>query len=152
MKKLGLLTAGALVLIGVSPSLIALGGQEDCVGSASVSPDNKPANGPKLAFIPFGYVTVNLNESRLTRYLRVKLVLVVNSEQEKEITDVVEKNKPVLKNWLIQRVSDLTLEEVRGAQAINRLRREIAEQFNARLFQDRSEKIREVLFEELLVQ
>ncbi len=38
--------------------------------------------GSKLAFITFGDVVVNLAEERLTRFLRVKLILVVDSARK----------------------------------------------------------------------
>jgi flagellar protein FliL len=106
----------------------------------------------KPAFVPVGDVIVNLQEERLTRYLRVKLILVVDSSQEKEIGELFLKNKAILKNWLISHLSDKSLAEVSGATGVNRLRREIQDQFNAFLFPDGSEKIRDVLFEEFVVQ
>lgn len=108
--------------------------------------------GNKPAFIPVGDVVVNLSEERLTRYLRVKLILVVDTSQEKAITELFTKNKAILKNWLISHLSDKSLSEVSGATGVNRLRREIQDQFNALLFPDGSEKIHDVLFEEFVVQ
>ncbi len=78
------------------------------------SGQGKLAADPKNAFVPFGEVVVNLNEARLTRYLRVKLILVVDIQQEKPITELVQKNKPILKNWLLTYLSDQSLKEVRG--------------------------------------
>ncbi len=49
-------------------------------------------------------------------------------------------------------MSDKGLQEVSGAGGVNRLRREIQDQFNALLYQDGSDKIRDVLFEEFVVQ
>ena len=97
-------------------------------------------------------MVVNLNEARLTRYLRVKLILVVDIQQEKPIAELVQKNKPILKNWLLTYLSDRSMEEVKGAPGINRLRREIQDQFNSMLFPDGSGQIRDVLFEEFVVQ
>jgi flagellar FliL protein len=114
--------------------------------------DADSKDGKKPGFVPFGDVVVNLAEERLTRYLRVKLILVVDASQEKAITELVTKNKAILKNWLISHMSDKSLAEVSGATGVNRLRREIQDQFNALLFPDGSEKIRDVLFEEFVVQ
>jgi flagellar protein FliL len=108
--------------------------------------------GAKRAYLAFGDVVVNLNEDRLTRYLRVKLLLVVDAHDEKEMTDLIQKNKPLLKNWLISHLSDKSLLEVSGAPGVNKLRREVWHEFNKELFPDGSEKILDIFFEEFVVQ
>lgn len=109
-------------------------------------------SGNEQAFVPFGEVVVNLAEERLTRYLRVNLTLLVEGANEPSVKEAVEKNKTILKNWLISYLSDKSLEEVRGAAGVNRSRREIQDHFNGLLFPNDSEKIRDVLFEEFTVQ
>lgn len=106
----------------------------------------------KQAFVPFGEVVVNLNEDRLTRYLKVKILLVCEVRDEKTMTDLISKRKPVLKNWLIGHLSDKSLQEVSGASGVNKLRREIWHQFNTELYSDGSEKILDIFFEEFVVQ
>jgi flagellar FliL protein len=106
----------------------------------------------KPAFVPFGDVVVNLAEERLTRYLRVKLVLVIDHTEEKELTEEVTKNKAILKNWLIGYLSDKSLKDVNGAANVNKLRREIQEQFNSLMGAGRVDKVHDVLFEEFVVQ
>ncbi len=106
----------------------------------------------KPAFVPFGDAVVNLSEERLTRYLRVKLVLVVGQAEEKEMTEEVTKNKAILKNWLISYLSDKSLKDVNGTANVNRLRREIQEQFNSLLGAGKVDKVHDVLFEEFVVQ
>ena len=102
--------------------------------------------------MPFGEVVVNVNEERQTRYLRVKLILVSDAAQEKPVTELIQKKKAILRNWLISYLSDKSLKEVSGATGVNRLRREIQDQFNNQMFPDGSEKIRDVLFEEFVIQ
>jgi len=133
---------GAALPYGLAVAGVGLPG----LGGGEVKPDHKSA------FVPVGDVVVNLSEERLTRYLRVKLILVVDGSQEKAVKELFDKNKAILKNWLISHLSDKTLAEVSGASGVNRLRREIQDQFNATLFPDGSEKIRDVLFEEFVVQ
>ena len=134
---------GAAMPYGLAVAGVSLPG----LGAAKdTNADNKPA------FVPVGDVVVNLSEERLTRYLRVKLILAVDESQEKVVKDLFDKNKAILKNWLIGHLSDKTLAEVSGASGVNRLRREIQDQFNAILFPDGSEKIHDVLFEGLVVQ
>lgn len=147
------------MILGVIALLATLGGAALPYGLA-VAGVNLPGLGAakeakadnKPAFVPVGDVVVNLSEERLTRYLRVKLILAVDQSQEKTVKDLFDQNKAILKNWLISHLSDKTLAEVSGASGVNRLRREIQDQFNAILFPDGSEKIHDVLFEEFVVQ
>ena len=114
--------------------------------------EEKLQQGPKLAFIPFDSAVVNVNEANLARFLRVKLIFVVDEAQEIQITELIQKNKAILKNWLIGHLSDKNMLDVTGAAGIHRTRREILDQFNTLLFPDGSEKIRDILFEEFNVQ
>jgi flagellar FliL protein len=100
------------------------------------------------AFVPFGEVVVNPNEERFPRFLRVKLTLLVDPAHEKQVSEGVGKQKPILKNWLISYLSDKSMKDMTGGAGINRARREIQDQFNTLLFPDGSEKIRDVLVEE----
>ncbi len=88
----------------------------------------------------------------LTRYLKVKLLLVVAARDEKSMTELIGKKKPALKNWLIGHLSDKSLQEVSGASGVNKLRREIWHEFNKELFPDGSEKVLDIFFEEFVVQ
>ena len=150
---LNLLLMGGISLIagaaGFTAPLLMGHGAFSLGGSSEGTTD---PNGGKTAIISFGEVTVNINEDRLTRYLRVKIMLVVDAAQEKMVDGLVQREKVVLKNWVISHLSDKSLEEVKGASGINRLRREIQDQFNSVLFPDGSEKIRDVLFDEFVVQ
>jgi flagellar protein FliL len=106
----------------------------------------------KTALLPFDTVVVNLGEERLTRYLRVKIILVVDHKEEKNIVDVLQNQKAFLKSWLISYLSDQSIQEVGRAAGVNRIRREVRDQFNAMLFSDGSEKIHDILFDEFQVQ
>jgi flagellar protein FliL len=150
MKYLLLLILVALLSAGAGFIAPMVMGGFHTQGTSSEAETVQP--GSKLAFVTFGDVVVNLAEERLTRFLRVKLILVVDVAQEKQATELIAKNKAILKNWLISHMSDKGLQEVSGAGGVNRLRREIQDQFNALLYQDGSDKIRDVLFEEFVVQ
>jgi flagellar basal body-associated protein FliL len=122
------------------------------VNGSSGEAEGKRHSAPNLAFVSFGEVTVNLAEERLTRYLRAKLVLVVEQKQEKAVTENMQKNKAILKNWLISHLRDKSIKEVSGAAGVNRLRREILEQFTTLLSPGDTEPLQDVLFEEFVVQ
>lgn len=109
-------------------------------------------------FLPFGEpgkdqsVVVNLDEGRMSRYLRVAITLQIPKSQEQTFKNQIEAKKIVLRNWLLSKISDLDLDDIRGAAGQNRLRREIREQFNAVLCPDGYDQIYDVLFEEFNVQ
>src|SRR5208282_5255328 len=65
-------------------------------GKVTSDHEDKPATGLKLGFIPFEQVVVNVNEQRLARFLRVKLIVVVDASEEKQITELILKNKAIL--------------------------------------------------------
>ncbi len=115
----------------------------------SPAPDRKAAT---EAYLSFGEVTVNLAEGRLSRYLRVKVVLVTTEEQARHLGELVEQRKAVLKSWLIAHLSDKSLRDVTGRVSINRVRREILEHFSGELGPDGTGLLRDVLFEEFVVQ
>jgi len=109
-------------------------------------------------FLPFGEpgkdqsVVVNLDEGRMSRYLRIAISLQIPKSQEEKFKKQIETKKIVLRNWLLSKISDLDLDDIRGAAGQNRLRREIREQFNAVLCPDGYDQIYDVLFEEFNVQ
>ena len=106
----------------------------------------------KQEAIPFGDVVVNLGEDRLNRFLRVKIMIAVNETDVKEVTELLTKQKAFLKSWLIGYLSDQPTQEVGRKVGVNRLRREIREQFNAMLYPNGEEPIVDILFDEFVVQ
>ena len=109
-------------------------------------------------FLPFGEpgkdqsVVVNLDEGRMSRYLRIAISLQIAKSQEETFKKLIDEKKILLRNWLLSKISDLNLDDIRGAAGQNRLRREIREQFNAVLCPDGYDQIYDVLFEEFNVQ
>jgi flagellar protein FliL len=106
----------------------------------------------KLEAIPFGDVVVNLGENQLNRFLRAKILVAVAEPDVKEVTELLTKQKAFLKSWLIGYLSDQTTQEVSRRVGVNRLRREIREEFNAKLFPNGEETIVDILFDEFVVQ
>ena len=88
----------------------------------------------------------------MTRFLRLDISLQIDEAQQLKIEEIHEKNKAVLRNWLLSHISDKAMDDIRGAAGQNRLRREIKEQFNAVLFPDGVDRIHDVLFQEFNVQ
>ncbi len=103
-------------------------------------------------FIEFGEVVVNLNESNLNRYLRVKISLLADSSHQSEINKLIEQNAAILRSWLLSYLADKGMNDIRGAPGQNRLRREILNHFNSVLYPNGNQRIRNILFEEFNIQ
>ncbi len=114
------------------------------------SEEKKPVDGP--CFIPFGRIVVNLNDPTLTRYLSIEVTLQAEGLDEDDVKSAIETRKPILQTWLTGHLADKSIEDVRGKVGINRLRREIQDNFNSLLFTDGRERIQDILFEEFHVQ
>lgn len=115
-------------------------------GTAKKAKDTMPV------LVPFDEVSVNLATVSQSRYLKVKIFLAVQAEDEKAVKEQVDKSKLHLRNWLITYLADRSMDDVRGTAGLNRIRREILEQFNAMLFPDGADKLVDVLFFDFLVQ
>lgn len=148
----GLLSAGAGSAV---PFLIPAQGETKTTEKGAVI---KSGQKVETVFVPFGdrgkdqNVVVNLNEGRMTRYLRVAITLEIPKSLELTFPKQLDAHKAQLRNWLLSEISDKDLDEIRGAAGQNRLRRAIHEHFNAVLFPSGYDRIHDVLFEEFNVQ
>lgn len=120
--------------------------------SEAPAPKKAEPQKSKLVAIPFDDVQVNLSDDRLNRFLRLKLLIAVEEPDTREVTELLTKQKPFLRSWLISHLSDQSSQEVSRRVGVNRLRREIRDQFNAMLFPAGEEKIADVLVDSFLVQ
>ncbi len=152
--KFGPVVVAVLVLVSAGlgfavPTLLS--------GKTEEKQDDEPAMDlpepvGKPGYVEFGEAVANLNDGRMTRYLRIKITLQTDEAQVAGIEALLKTHEAVLRNWLLSHISDKTMEDIRGAAGQNRLRREIQEQFNAVLFPDGIDRISDVLFEEFNVQ
>ena len=128
------------------------------VGAPSLFGKSKPEAKPKghgaakTAAVPFGEAVVNLADERSMRYLRVKIILEVDAEAEKTATEHLNKTKAPLKSWLISHLAGKSLLDVRGTVGVKRLQREILERFDEVLYPEGDGPLRNILFEEFVVQ
>ncbi|WP_168219068.1 flagellar basal body-associated FliL family protein [Limnoglobus roseus] len=108
---------------------------------------------PDSDTIPFGDVTVNLAEERMTGYLRVKITIEVDETAFKELSRLVEKNKAAMKSWAISHLSGKTVKDVGGTAGVERLKGEIQKQFGEILApKAKQNPVKAILFEEYLIQ
>jgi flagellar basal body-associated protein FliL len=143
-------TAGAATPMAVDvPALIGTKPKEE---GKEIKKKKKPGHEEHLATVPVGDVAVNLSEERMTRYLRVKVAVQVEAAMEKKVLEHVEKNKAALKSWMISHIAGKTLKDVSGTVGVNRLQREMLERFEDILYPHGESPLRNVLFEEYIVQ
>ena len=115
---------------------------------------NKTEAAPKSrnAALPFDDVVVNLGEEKLNRYLRAKLMIAVEESDAAEVTELLSKQKAFLKSWLICYLADQSSQEVTRRAGVNRIRREICDQFNWMLYPNGEGKVVDILFDMFVVQ
>jgi flagellar basal body-associated protein FliL len=119
-------------------------------GAHASAPEPEATLEPRQAqaLIPIDPVVVNVADGGYTRYLRVRISLVVDAGDAKAVKELVEKDEPFLQTWVPGYLQDRTMEQLRGIAGMNRVRRELRDQFNRRLFSDGPEKIKDVLLPE----
>lgn len=144
-----LLFAGAPGL--VIPFLLPENSPGGTIEASTLISVEVPSHGDTTT-IPFGAVTVNLDEGRMNRYLHLSIVVLIAKADEPAVTAALKQKTVELKNWLLSHLSDKTLDEIRGKAGQNMLRREIRREFNEILFSDRRDRVYDVLFEEFNVQ
>jgi len=150
MVVIVLTLAVAVICALVLASSVTGSGEKPDNGPGTSNIDDTP---PEYVFVPFGSIVVNLAEGRLTRYLKVTITMQVEEDAASEISTIIRDEKfAMFQNWLLTFLSDLQLEDVRGSGAINRIRREVLDGFNALLAQYSEHRIEAVLFEEFNVQ
>jgi len=150
------------VVLMVGAALSAAGGgylaARSAGGLSAVSGDGDGTLGAKgrfdkHEFVKFGTAVVNLAEGKLTRYVKLTIVLEVEKEDAEKVKKIMEGNtRSVFQHWLISYLSDLKLEDVKGAQSISRIRSNICEGFNKLLQKNHSATVENVLFREFSVQ
>jgi flagellar basal body-associated protein FliL len=114
--------------------------------------DKKEKGEPKTVVVPFSEVVVNLSEERMSRYLRVKIAVLVDAEHEAEMTEALTKHKAAVKSKIISHIAGKTLKDVSGTSGVTRMQRELLERFEDVLSPDGEGHVRGVLFEEYVVQ
>ncbi len=148
----GIGAAGA----GYAVAMLLRGGVQQARASDSpeVAPNPLAPVHPSEDYVYYKFeaITVNLNEPRLARYVRATLTLAIRLDNESEVVLMLDKKKPALKSWLTLYLSGCTLEDVRGPQNLNRIRREILDSLNELLWPEQKPMIEQIHFDEFAVQ
>ena len=152
-----LLPAGIVVLCAAagyfasSLNVPAQAGAEETEQTAR-EPDKSSRDDRELVHHDLEPIIINLNEPQVTRYLRVVFSLAIASEDSGAAISTIKKHTHDVNNWLIVYLSDLSLDDVRGAKNINRVRREIQDSLNDRLWPGARPLILKVSLKEWIIQ
>lgn len=106
-------------------------------------------------YVEFQPITTNLDERRLGRHIQVVPVLAIPAKNKKLVEQAkkdIEAKQKELANWLTVYFAGCTLDQVRGSGNLNRIQREIRQEFNDRLWRDKKPLIHHVLFKEFKIQ
>lgn len=150
---------GLILILGVSVIAVVGGAATPFITKfnfnyspkTSVSAAESGAN-EEVDYIDFPEITVNLNEARHARFLRIHFSLQVPASQKYKIEQDVIKKAPKFNNYIQVYLSDKTLEELSGSFGRNRVSRELRDYFNEVLFEDGIERVQDVLFNDFQVQ
>ena len=98
-------------------------------------------------------VLANLDEPGVTRYVRVTVSLELSPQMDQEKGKAfLDQRTMLLRDWLTTYFAGLSLEDVRGSRNLNRIKREVQEQFNTLLFPGTTPFVQQVFFKEFAVQ
>jgi flagellar FliL protein len=98
-------------------------------------------------------IVANLDEPGVTRYVRVCVTLEMSPEMEKEKGELfLEEKKMILRDWMTTYFAGLSLEDVRGTRNLEKIKRQIQDQFNEILFPNGKLYVQRILFREFAVQ
>jgi flagellar basal body-associated protein FliL len=97
-------------------------------------------------------IIANLDEPRLARYVRATLALSIRTPDYAAASAALDKNKVKIKDWVTRYLMGCKLDDVRGRENHNRIRKEIQASLNEQLWPQGRPLIAEVFFEEFNVQ
>lgn len=104
-------------------------------------------------FLAIDPIVANLDEGRLSRYIRVSAVLVVEDGEKQLALEALSQVNPKVKDWMYDLLSAKTLDDIRGQEGQRKLRIEIQTGINLQLKSaGYPEFAKAVLFDEINVQ
>ena len=116
--------------------------------SAAADATQAEPSEPEYAYLEVGPVSGNLNDPRMGRVFKVTLRVKARKDVFGRVERAIGDHEPELHDWLMGYFASCTMDEVVGGQNFNRIRREIREAFNARLWPDGKPLIDDVLFKD----
>ncbi|MFP3936914.1 MAG: flagellar basal body-associated protein FliL [Phycisphaerae bacterium] len=150
---------GLCVLVVVVASAAGYGvGQLVSTAPAAETPPQQtrevsaPGADEDYGYHDFETITVNFDEPRMARYVRATITFGIPQKHYNEAVATIKEHTPELRDWLTTYLSGCKLDDLRGPKNLNRIRRDIEDAFNRRLWPDSKPRIDNVLFKEFFVQ
>jgi flagellar basal body-associated protein FliL len=131
---------------------VEAGGAQDTEAATTQPAKASSEEDPDQTHYDLEPIIINLNEPQATRYLRVIFSLAINDDDYSTAEAAIIKKSYKINNYLLIYLSNLSLEEVRGAKNINRVRREVQDSLNDRLWPGEKPLIASVSLKEWIVQ
>ncbi len=139
--------------LGVGRIFAARGGVNSGSQADDGSSGRSGTNESKIWYRDLAPIVANLDEPGAMRYVRATLTLGISSQLSKEEgKSLLEKNEPVLNDWLSIYLASLSVADVQGDRNQRVIQSQIRDAFNQELFGDGEPKIERVLFKEFAIQ
>jgi len=98
-------------------------------------------------------VVANLDEPGVTRYVRICITLEISPEMDpSKGQSYIGERKLILRDWLTTYFAGLSLEDVRGTRNLEKIKRQVQDEFNDILFPNGRPYVKRILFKEFAVQ
>ena len=128
------------------------GDQSDTPAADEPKKDKPATDDVDRSYFDLEPIVINPNEPQVTRFLRVTFSLAIGKDDFSDAEALIKKKTNEIQNWLITYLCDLSLEDVRGAKSINRVRREVQDLLNDKLWPDSRPMIVSISLKEWIVQ
>jgi flagellar basal body-associated protein FliL len=153
-SRMVLVLSAVALLAGAAAGYVAGGLLGGGARPAAAAPDEAPAgpSGPEYDYHEMEAVSGNLNDPQLGRVFKVTLRVKARKDVFADVEKALTEHLPELQDWLMSYFASCTVDEVLGGENRNRIRREIREAFNARLWPEGKPLIEEILFKEFYLQ
>ena len=136
----------------VAQKIIKGGGPEEAKADAETEALAPPVPQEEFSYYEFDSIRANLLVPQRMRYIVVTPILAIGKDNYQAASAAIEKKKVELRSWLTVYLHGCTLDDVSGAENLNRIRREIQDEFNDQLWPDGRPLIDHVLFKDFGIQ
>lgn len=112
----------------------------------------EPAGKDEYQYYAMDPVTVTLDTPQKNRYLRATIQLAIRKKHFEKAQERIEARKPVIVDTLNVYLGALTLDDVGGIKKQNKIRRELLDDFNHKLWPGEKPLIEKLFFHEWALQ
>ena len=136
----------------VAQKIMKGGGPDEAKADAQTEEPAPLTPQEDFEYYEFDSIRANLLVPQRMRYIVVTPILAIGKAHFQSANKAIETKKLELKSWLTVYLHGCTLDDVSGAENLNRIRREIQDEFNDQLWPDGRPLIDHVLFKDFGIQ